>query len=111
MTDHNHTHASSQQDDSSDEHCHQTTFDPETDAVSKELIDAVATVNDADPDELAVLANFIDPDALDTLFQPRLNGTSRNSNTQVQFKYDEYTIKIQTDGTITLHQPNSSAED
>lgn len=94
----------------SEDEIHQTTFDPETDSVSEELINAVATLNDATPDELAILAHFIDPDALDALFRPLSDGTRRDTEVRVSFTYDNYTVEVQQDGTITLH-PSDEAND
>lgn len=104
MTDHHNR-------DSLPEACYQATFDPQTDSVSEELIDAVATLKDADPTELPVLADYIDPDALNTLFQPREDGKPRDTDGCVHFEFDAYIIRIQTVGTMTLHQPSPAPED
>jgi hypothetical protein len=106
MTDHKRDLDFDQQRNSSDQQRHRTTFDPETDTVSEELVEAVAAFNDADPDELAILADFIDPDALDALFRPRPDGTLRNTNGRVRFEYDDAVVRIQTDGKITLRKPS-----
>ncbi|WP_135806649.1 HalOD1 output domain-containing protein [Halorussus marinus] len=90
---------------------YQTTCNPEEESVSEELISAVAALNDAEPAELAVLSNFIDPEALDALFGPRSSGIPRTTDGQVQFKYDSYTVQVETDGTITLHEPESATSE
>lgn len=79
-------------------------FDPETDSVSQELIDAVATINNADPTEMEILAQFIDPDALDSLFQSRPEGSSRDVNGEIRFEYDTFTVIIDSDGIISLNR-------
>lgn len=78
-------------------------FDPTTDSISEACIDAVATLDDADPLELTALASAIDPDALDTLFEPWEDGAPRNSNGRVIFDYTGYTIDVESTGTITIH--------
>ncbi|WP_227356126.1 HalOD1 output domain-containing protein [Haladaptatus salinisoli] len=83
-------------------------FDPITDSVSEELVKTVATRNNADPTELAVLADFIDPDALDALFKPRVDGTPRETDGQVEFTYDSYHVTVDSGGTITLENAKSA---
>ncbi|WP_458191072.1 HalOD1 output domain-containing protein [Haladaptatus sp. NG-WS-4] len=90
-----------------DDETYQTEFDPSTDSVSEELIKAVATLNDADPTELALLSEFVDPDALDALFGPRASETPRVPNGHVLFNYDAYHVKVDSSGQITVHQSNS----
>lgn len=70
-------------------------YEPATDSVSEELLQAVATLNDADPSELALLIDTIDPEALDALFQARSNG-------RVIFEYEDYRIRVTADGTIAI---------
>ncbi|WP_227377189.1 HalOD1 output domain-containing protein [Haladaptatus halobius] len=89
----NHTPPNDENRDESDDDTYQTEFDPLTDSVSEELIKAVATLNDADPAELALLAEFIDPEALDALFGPRPNDTPRDTDGRVVFDYDAYHVR------------------
>ncbi|MCO8244787.1 MULTISPECIES: HalOD1 output domain-containing protein [unclassified Haladaptatus] len=79
-----------------------TEFDPITDRASEELIRAVATLNDVDPIELPCLANYIDPEALDTLFRPLLDGTSRGTSGKMEFSYDSYHVTVESRGVINL---------
>jgi hypothetical protein len=81
---------------------HPLEFDPSTDSASEELIKAVATLNDADPTELPLLADFIDPEALDVLFSPLVDGTPRGTGGQVEFTYDAYNVTVDSRGMITL---------
>jgi hypothetical protein len=87
---------------------HYLEFDPITDSISEELIKTVATLNNADPAELALLADFIDPDALDALFKPQIDGTPRETDGQVEFSYDSYHVTVDSDGTITLEYAESA---
>lgn len=86
-----------------------TEFDLSTDSASEELIKTVATLNDVDPTELPLLADFIDPEALDALFKPREDGTPRGTSGQVEFTYNAYHITVDSRGTINL-SPHKSAE-
>ncbi|GAA0196088.1 HalOD1 output domain-containing protein [Haladaptatus pallidirubidus] len=89
---------------------HSLAFDPIADSVSEELITAVATLNDTDPAELVLLADCIDPDALDALFKPRMDGTPRETNGQVEFTYDSYHVTVDSGGTITLEYAESTTD-
>ncbi|MFC6732566.1 HalOD1 output domain-containing protein [Haladaptatus sp. DYSN1] len=82
------------------------TFDPEKDSASEQLIAAIATINDADPRELEVLAHSIDPDALDTLMS-RKNCSVQNGETQISFPYAGHRVHIQSDGTMTFRANGS----
>ncbi|WP_227356102.1 HalOD1 output domain-containing protein [Haladaptatus salinisoli] len=101
----NHTPPSDDVDDHADDAAYQTEFDPTTDSVCEELITAVATLNDVDPTELALLSDFVDPEALDALFGPRATGNPREANGHILFNYDAYHVKVDSNGQITLHQP------
>ena len=93
-----------------DDEAYQTEFDPKTDKVSEELIKAIATLNDADPTELALLSDFVDPEALDALFGPRTADKPRETNGHVLFNYDTYRVRIDSSGQITFHQSKSEPE-
>lgn len=108
MTDHNQP----------DDHQHhkatdpyQHTFNPVIDSVSEELIRAVAVFNNADPNELAILAEVIDPEALDSLFQSHPNGRLRETDGHVTFEYNDHQIQIVTDGTITIGSRQPEGDD
>lgn len=90
---------------------YQHTFNPATDSVSEELIRAVAVLNDADPTELAILSEVIDPEALDTLFQSHPDGRLRETDGRVTFEYNNHQIQIATDGLITLGSRQPEGDD
>ncbi|MCO8244687.1 MULTISPECIES: HalOD1 output domain-containing protein [unclassified Haladaptatus] len=106
----NHTPPSDDEDDHADDAAYQTEFDPTMDSVSEELITAVATLNDADPTELAPLSEFVDPEALDALFGSRAAGDPRETNGHVLFNYDAYHVKVDSSGQITVHHSESSSD-
>ncbi|GKZ15995.1 HalOD1 output domain-containing protein [Haladaptatus sp. T7] len=107
MTEHPHSNDEHKQ---TDDAAYQTEFDPITDNVSEELIRAIATVNDADLTELALLSEFVDPEALDALFGPKAGETPRDTNGRVSFTYDAYRVRINSSGQITFHQTESEPE-
>lgn len=90
---------------------YQYTYDPLTDSVSEELIRAVAVLDDAAPTELAILADVIDPEALDALFQSRSDGVPRDTPGHVQFEYNDHHVQITTDGTITIDSAGPARDD
>lgn len=62
------------------------------------IIDAVATVRDADPLELSPLYGVISADALDTL-------VTRGDNLEVTFSYEGLRITVYSDGEIVVYDP------
>lgn len=89
---------------------HQHTFDPATDSVSEELVYAVAEANDAEPTELAILSNVVDPDALDSVFRARSDGQGRTTG-QIVFTYEGHPVEITADGIITIGSGEAEDED
>ena len=93
---------SDQPTDSSSSAGHVTHFDPQVDSVVEELIMAMATVTDVAPTDLDVLADTLDPDALDALFHPRTDGTHPESDTHARLRYADHVVDIQSSGTIAF---------
>ncbi|MGQ3411885.1 HalOD1 output domain-containing protein [Natrinema sp. LN54] len=66
-------------------------------SVSIAVVTAVATHRGADPAELPPLYEWIDPDALDSIFAPTRRGGSRGG--RLEFTYDGHAITVDcTDG-------------
>ena len=66
------------------------------------VVEAVATEEDVPHEELdCILADVIDPGALDTLFTPKADG-SRDTPGRVQFDYCGYSVTVRTNGEIVL---------
>lgn len=84
-----------QQSQKSETSGYQTTFDPETGTVSEELVAAISAYEGCHPLEVPVLANHIDPDALNSLFRAE-------SDCTVQFEYADYDVTVDADGTILV---------
>ena len=85
-------------------------YDPATDSVSEELLLAVAAVTDTDPAELDVLADVVDPEALDAIF-PADDGDPFDVAGSVTFDYEGCRIQIRRDGTITITPWSAAGDD
>lgn len=67
---------------------------------SERVVEVVSDAKGVDPDELSPLYNVIDPDALNTLFDPRT--TSHQAAAQVEFSYEGYTVIVTSDGQVDI---------
>ena len=76
-----------------------------TAALSTTVAHAIADCLGIDVTEsFAYLHDSIDPDALDTLFQPRYNGGPRTGGTLSFFVHD-YRVRVSSDGEILIEPP------
>lgn len=82
---------------------HQRAFDPTMESVGKILVTKVASLADATPEDLPVLHEVIDAEALDAFFQPRPDGTVRTADRSIFFTYAGYDVRIHSDGFIALY--------
>ena len=65
---------------------------------SEQVIDAIAEQAGVDPLEFDVpLGEVVDPDALDSLFDPQFGEPRRRG--RVEFAYDEYHVTVVSDAT------------
>ncbi|QRV15825.1 HalOD1 output domain-containing protein [Haloterrigena salifodinae] len=81
---------------------------------SRTVIEAVAEAEGIPTEELrpptyASLHDIVDPEALDSLFAPRSNGTPR-SDGEVSFPYCGYHVTVEADGSITLEETDDRTE-
>ncbi|SIQ75707.1 hypothetical protein SAMN05421858_0307 [Haladaptatus litoreus] len=73
------------------------------------VINAIADHEGSSPDEIRPqLYDAVDPDALDSLFQPRVDGELRRGGRAV-FTYRGYRITYESDGWIHVHDNQSAA--
>lgn len=80
--------------------------DPESGQLCETVVAAVAEVQGVDLSELAVLADFIDPIALNRLFRVPSNFPSERIDGHVQFAYDDLLVTVGSDGEIRVdHAP------
>lgn len=81
---------------------------------SRTVIEAVAEAEGVSPEELrpptyASLHDVVDPEALDSLFAPRSNGTPRPDG-EVSFPFCGYRVTVEADGSITLEEAGDRTE-
>lgn len=80
-----------------------------TEKVSTNVVNAVADAKNVDPTDLPPLARFIDPDALNDLFDPRLSGASRMTG-QFSFTMAGYDIVVESADQVTVTPAESNTE-
>lgn len=71
------------------------------------VLEAVAGAEQTEPTELESLTSRIDPDALNALFSPRLNGNQRLEGV-VRFPLDGCVVSVYADGEIVIQSPQSA---
>lgn len=81
---------------------------------SRTVIEAVAEAEGIPPEELrpptyASLHDVVDPEALDALFAPRSNGTTRPGG-EITFPFCGYRVTVEADGSITLDETTDPPE-
>lgn len=77
------------------------TFDwGQRESVQAAVIDTIAAVTNQEPTEMEPLAEFIDPDSLDSLFAPTPS-TPRNRGT-VRFQYQDCMVVVSAEGSVTV---------
>lgn len=83
---------------------------PDT-SISTTIVEAVAEEAGVDPTALPPLYERVDPDALDTLFEPASGGFSRTR--KLQFTYWGYVVTVGFNGepTITLDEQSPADHD
>ena len=67
--------------------------------LERRIITHVAAQKNVNPTTLAPLYTVINPDALETLFAPQIDGTPRPGG-QIQFDYSGYHITVTSEGDI-----------
>ncbi len=75
---------------------------------STAVINAIADHEGVSPDEMRPqLYDVVDPDALDSLFQPQVDGSFRGDGRAV-FTYRGYRITYESDGWIHINDDQSA---
>lgn len=69
---------------------------------SQLVVETVADAEGIDPLALPPLYNTVDPDALDTLFQPQFRTASEPPVGEVRFSYHGYTVRVTAAGRVDL---------
>jgi hypothetical protein len=76
-------------------------FDPHTDSVVDEVLAAVAGMRDLDLTEAAPLAEVVDPDALEELFDPVSQGLADVAG-YVVFTYEGLKVTVRSEGLVRV---------
>lgn len=80
----------------------QIEFEPDDlDSITMAILEAVATFARQDILDLDPLETVIDTDALNDLFRPRSNGTSR-TNLSIEFVYQDYLVFVESSGLVRI---------
>ena len=74
-------------------------------APSTAVLESVSSLRGVDPTDLDPLYGFVDPEGLDALFVP----DARASDTSVTFGFQNDTITVHGDGTITISPPDEKS--
>lgn len=78
-------------------------YDPTTDdSISSIVVRAVASVSNREPTDLSPLGGTIDTDALETVVDSSV--TNGDASVALSFAYEGYLVRIDSDGTIALHE-------
>ncbi|MFB1066643.1 hypothetical protein CP556_03660 [Natrinema sp. CBA1119] len=72
-----------------------------TDSLTNTIVSTVAELSEIDPTEVERLYDRINPESLETLFQPT-NGTAGRNTGQVSFQLDAYTVTVHATGDIVV---------
>jgi hypothetical protein len=75
--------------------------DDEPERISQEVVSVVSAVDDTDPLDLPPLAETVDPDALDALFDHE-----NDADRRLTFYYYSYRITVTADGIRIQESPN-----
>lgn len=70
---------------------------------STKVIEEVAEFKGVDPIHLPPLYDALDPDALDTLFEPAGNGATRG-NGSIEFTYAQQRVTVHADGRVLVSE-------
>lgn len=72
------------------------------DRISQAVVEAVAEAEGVDPTELTPLYAAIDPDALESLFEPSLPSTDGRVVGEIRFPYHGYEVRVTASGWVHL---------
>lgn len=79
---------------------YRTEYDWSRVSPSTAVLELVASISDEDPVDLEPLYDYVDPDALDALFDPDRGGPASS----VTFEFDVDTVTVHGDGTVAVHR-------
>jgi len=81
---------------------YRTFYDPTDENVSIRVLQAVGSIRDVDPTDLEPLDEFVDPDALDSVFTPMQ--AREGVHGSLSFNYEGLLVLVHSDGEIELRE-------
>ncbi|WP_266082460.1 HalOD1 output domain-containing protein [Haladaptatus caseinilyticus] len=73
-----------------------------TEPIETTVINRILQHENTDPEDLVPLYEVIDPEALNLLFAPRRDGSSRSTAGTVRFQYCGYQVTVTSDHDVRL---------
>ncbi|WP_266081945.1 HalOD1 output domain-containing protein [Haladaptatus caseinilyticus] len=70
-------------------------------SLANQILNAITEVDDRSVDDFEPLYEVIDPDALDALFAPQVDGSSRAVG-NISFQYAGYWVTVSSDGAVEI---------
>lgn len=77
------------------ENSHQVSDIDYSDSIGVAVVSRIAARSDTDPLQLEPLSSVVNPDALESLFQPGTDG-------QIEFTYNGYRVVVHSDGAFDV---------
>jgi hypothetical protein len=74
-------------------------------SVTEAVTAALRSVSGATEFELRPLYDTIDPDALDSLFARKGDGTPRGTDGRIVFEHGRYRVRVDSDGAVAVSAP------
>lgn len=81
---------------------YRTSYEPGVESPSVRLLEAVADIKDVDPTDLDQLDKYVDPDAVDAVFEPTRG--RRGTHGSLSFVYEGLLIIVHSDGEIEFRE-------
>lgn len=77
-------------------------YDPASESPSVQVLEAIGAIRNEDPTDLAPLDGYVDPDALDAIFEP--THSSPGSHGSLSFVYEGLQVVVHSDGEIEFRE-------
>ncbi len=81
---------------------YRTTYDIARESLSVRVLEAVAAIRNTDPTDLDPLDEYIDPDSLNSIFEP--TATKSGTHGSLSFAYEGLLVIIHSDGEVELRE-------
>lgn len=75
-------------------------------SVTEAVTAALRSVSGATEFGVRPLYDTVDPDALDSLFARKGDGTPREADGRIAFEHDRYRVRVDSDGVVAVFAPD-----